>query len=460
MRILLISITPLHTRISTKKKTKKKLSTFPPLGILYIASSLEQNGHKVDIIDYNSEKNPISSIKKILPIIDVVGIGVYTESINEVKNISRYIKKFNKELPIIIGGPHCIFYPNKALIDIPNGDLSVDCEGEQIIIKIIEELQGKRDFSRLNGIHYRKNNIIKKGKKIQLNCKLDNIDFPARHLVEKYTYGKVGKYFFYKPKFTTILTSRGCPFKCRFCTRHISSMKEYRLRTAKNVIKEFMEINEKYNSVMIVDDNFLADKKRAHVIMDGLIDNNIDLEIYIQGARVDSADRTLYKKLKKAGVKHLYFGLETGNQDVLDYYNKGINIDQIKKAIYLSKEMNFLTLGNFIIGAPIETKEHIKKTVDFACSLPLDVAIFNPLSFQRGSDLWNEAVENGNIDEDVDTLADIRLGLGNFTSDELEALCKDATKKFYFRPKYISNQIIKSIIEKDLNYLKVGLKNL
>ena len=211
---------------------------------------------------------------------------------------------------------------------------------------------------------------------------------------------------------------------------------------------------------MIVDDNFLADKKRAHIIMDGLIDNNIDLEIYIQGARVDSADRTLYKKLKKAGVKHLYFGLETGNQDVLDYYNKGITINQIKKAIYLSKEMNFLTLGNFIIGAPIETKKHIKKTVDFACSLPLDVAIFNPLSFQRGSDLWNEAVENGNIDENEETLADIRLGLGNFTSDELESLCKDATKKFYFRPKYISNQIIKSIIEKDLNYLKFGLKNL
>ena len=149
MRILLISVTPLHTRISTKKKTKKKLSTFPPLGILYIESSLEKNEHKVYIIDYNSENNPISYIKKFLPIIDVVGIGVYTESINDVKIISRYIKNFNKELPIIIGGPHCIFYPNKALIDIPNADLSVDCEGEQIIIKIIDELQGKKDFSKL-----------------------------------------------------------------------------------------------------------------------------------------------------------------------------------------------------------------------------------------------------------------------------------------------------------------------
>jgi radical SAM superfamily enzyme YgiQ (UPF0313 family) len=460
MRILLISITPLHTRISTKRKTKKKLSTFPPLGILYIGSSLEQNGHKVDIIDFHSENNPISSIKQLLPIIDVVGIGVYTASISEVKKISRFIKKFNKDMPIIIGGPHCIFYPNKALIDIPNADISVDCEGEQVINKIIEEIQGKKEFSRLNGIHYRKNNIIKKGKKIHINCKLDKFDFPARHLVEKYVYGKVGKYFFYKPKFTTILTSRGCPFKCRFCTRHISSMKEYRLRTAKNVINEFIEINQRYNSVMIVDDNFLADKKRTHIIMDGLIDNNIELEIYIQGARVDSADRTLYKKLKKAGVKHLYFGLETGNQDVLNYYNKGITIDQIRKAINLSKEMNFLTLGNFIIGAPIETKKHIIKTVDFACSLPLDVAIFNPLSFQRGSDLWNEAVENGNIVEGVETLADIRLGLGNFTSDELEEFCKDATKKFYLRPKYISSQIIKSIIEKDLNYIKVGLNNI
>jgi radical SAM superfamily enzyme YgiQ (UPF0313 family) len=232
------------------------------------------------------------------------------------------------------------------------------------------------------------------------------------------------------------------------------------VRSIENVINEFIEINQKYKSVLIVDDNFLVDKKRAHKIFDGIIENGIDLELSIDGARVDSADRDLYIKMKKAGVRLLHFGLESGNQDVLDFYRKEITIPQIRKAINLCNEMKFFSIGSFILGAPFETKRHIENTIKFACSLPLDIAVFFPLGYQRGSDLYNEAVKNGKMKKDErGTLADSRKGLGNFTTEELIKYCEKATKRFYYRPSYISRQILRWIREKDRNFLKIGLYN-
>jgi len=131
--------------------------------------------------------------------------------------------------------------------------------------------------------------------------------------------------------------------------------------------------------------------------MDGLIELDSDIELIIDGARIDSADRDLYKKMKKANVKFIGYGIESGNQDVLDFYNKKITLEQIRKAINLCNEMNFITRATFILGAPFETKQHFEKTIKFACSLPLDIAIFRPLNYCPGAELWDEAVKQGKI---------------------------------------------------------------
>ena len=160
----------------------------------------------------------------------------------------------------------------------------------------------------------------------------------------------------------------------------------------------------------------------------------------------------------EAGVKQLYFGIESGNQDVLDFYNKNTTTNQIKKAVKLASRMGFLTTGNFILGAPIETKQHIKNTVKFACSLPLDVVLFNPLGYVHGSDLWKEAVDNGkiSIDEEYQIIADSKRGRGNFTSHELDDFCNEAFKRFYGRPSYIIKLFIRSIIRRDLRFVRLG----
>jgi len=179
----------------------------------------------------------------------------------------------------------------------------------------------------------------------------------------------------------------------------------------------------------------------------------------IMGVRVDSADRDLFKKMKKANVKLVGYGIESGNQDVLDFYKKGFTLDQARNAVCLSREMGFKTLATFILGAPIETKEHLENTIKFSCSLPLDFAIYGVLHYEMGSDLWSEAVKNKKISKDEFLVpADSNRDLGNFTTESLYEYTNRAYKHFYLRPKYILDQIFRDLLQKDIRSLRSGIR--
>jgi radical SAM superfamily enzyme YgiQ (UPF0313 family) len=190
-----------------------------------------------------------------------------------------------------------------------------------------------------------------------------------------------------------------------------------------------------------------------------LIEIGTEIEVMILGARVDSADKKLYAKMKKANVKFVGYGIESGNQDVLDFYHKDITLQQIRTTIQLAKDMGFFTYGSFILGAPCETEKHFKNTITFACSLPLDIADFGPLFYQKGSFLWNQAVQHGNISKhEYSVTADSRKGLGHFTSEELDRVLSNAFKHFYLRPRYLFNQMHGAFSRKNLGFLVHGLK--
>ena len=451
---------PSGNYILSRKKNISFGSYLPPIGMLYVASSLENDGHCLEVFDYHFEENPEEKIQN-LSAYDAIGLCVHSKNYSESASVAKKIKINNPEIPIIIGGPHCTFQPKKCLEDIPDADISIEGEGEYAIKDVVKSLNGKKRLSECKGVYYKENGRIKKGKQAEVIMDLHSLSFPARHLVDKYDYGKMKGIDFGKKKFTTIITSRGCPFRCKFCTRHVTTMETFRKRSPENIVKEFNEINNKFRSVMVIDDNFLVDVKRAHRIMDELIKMDLSLDIYIGGARVDTAERDLYKKMKKAGVKFIGFGIESGNQDVLDYYNKKISLSQIRNAVDLAKEMDFITMGSFILGAPIETEEHINQTINFSCSLPLDIAFFNPLCYQYGSDLWKEAIESGKISEDgYSHLADSRKNLSNFTIEELRKFCGRGFKKFYLRPNYIIRQFKKSLTINDNYMIKMGIKTL
>jgi magnesium-protoporphyrin IX monomethyl ester (oxidative) cyclase len=433
----------------------------PPLGLLYLGAILEQDGHEVEILDYYMEDISSEQLENSLRSSDAVGMTIYTDELKPSVNISEMIKKIEPNIPLIIGGPHCSFVQKRALKDNQYADISVVGEGEHVIIDIAKYIQGKKKLNEIHGIYYKKNGLIKKGKSIEVIDNLDDLPFPAQSLVDKYDYGDFPFGYKLKKKVTSIETSRGCAFKCRFCTRYNNIIKEwgFRQRSAENVVKEILELDKKFNSILFVDDNFLADNKRAHKIFDMLLENGTDMDMLIEGARVYPADRKLYKKMKKAGVTFITYGIESGNQDVLDFYNKKTTLDQIREAVNLAREMGFFINASFILGAPIETESHIENTIKFACSLPIDIASFSPLGYIIGSQLWREAVEEGKISSDTFIeFADSRKGLGNFTREELIENTYEALRSFYLRPKYILGQIYRSILRNDFNLLINGWK--
>ncbi len=438
------------------KKDTLALPQYPPLGLLYIARSLEDEGHSIELIEYFGEKDPDTEIKTQLKNIDAIGICVASYPFKYAKDIAKMIKETEPSIPIIIGGPHCIFHPKKSLIDIPNADISVEGDGEQTIKDIADALMGKKQLSEIPGVHYRKNKTIKKGKQPVFFTNLDEIAFPSHHLITKYEYGKFNNSFLFKRKVGSISTTRGCPFKCRFCPRN-KYYSTFRQRSAENVLEELQDLEKIYRTIVIIDENFLTDVKRAHKIMNGLIEQKSTLDLIIHGTRVDTANRKLYQKMKKAGVKFISYGIESGNQDVLDFYDKKITLDEIKNAVELANETGIQTMGQMILGAPIETEEHIKQTIKFACSLPLDYALFYPLSYLYGSDLWIEAVKSGKIHENDGyvVLSDSDRKLGNFTKEELRKICNGTYHKFYLRPSYILRQLLKVFKRRDFNSFKI-----
>jgi len=450
------------------KKTSDKYSinaptNHPPLSLLSLGAMLESKGHSVEILDYYMEDISREQLKNAINSSDAVGLTILTDDIKPTKNISKIIREIDTNIPLVIGGPHCIFLQEYSMQDISQADISVIGEGEYVILDIVKYIQGKKKLSDIHGIYYRDNGSIKKGKPLKIIHNLDDLPFPARHLVDKYDYGNFTFGYHLKKKVTALITSRGCPYHCRFCTRYSNIIKEcnFRQRSAENVVKEIQELDKNYNTALIADDNFLENKKRAHKIFDMLLNIGTDIDLLIEGARVDSADRELYKKMKNAGVTFITYGIESGNQEVIDFYNKKFTINQVRKAVSLAREMGFFTHGSFILGAPMEIEEHIKNTIKFACELPLDSASFGILAYIKGSQLWTEAVKNNKISSDkYIVLTDSKKGLGKLPFEELVDYTYKAYNTFYFRPTYLLRQIYRCLLRKDLSLLINGWKYL
>ena len=432
----------------------------PPLGLLYLGRMLEINGHSVEIIDCNVEVITKEKIKIAIDSADVVGLTLYSSEgeRNYSVRISKMIKEVDPQIPIVVGGPHATLYPEASLLE-NNADVCVQGAGEFVINLVVDALYGKRDFSSIPNIYYCQGDEIKHTNFNDDLKDLDEIPFPARHLIDKYEYGFLLGAKTAKGKLATVITSRGCPYKCRFCNLH-THLPHFKVRSFENIILEINQIvHEGFKTLVFVDDNFLAQPKKVEKIMDHIIKENFDIHIWIQGARVDSAEPVLFEKMKKAGVEFISFGIESGNQDVLDYYDKKITIPKIRYAVELSNKMGFFVLSTFILGAPFETQEHLNRTVKFAKSLPLDFAIFYPFMFSYKSPIWEEAVKNGKIKpEEGNVLADSNRDLGNFTLDDLSNYTIKAHNRFFMNPALWFRTFAKAISERDFRFVNLGLR--
>jgi len=437
--------------------TSNEKTIAPPLGILYLAAELISADMEVEAFDFNAEQYSKHKLREYLVGASVAGISIMSFNLEEAHSLIEDIRNEFPHLPIIAGGPDLILRPRRI-----EGTVATVChEAETIIVPLVQAILQKQNLGSIPGICFRDaDGETVWGPEFTPQMNLDKVKFPRRELLRvNKGYSVVGKKR--SAKITSLITSRGCPKQCSFCAHGAVSYRCFRQRSTENVLEEIRQIvTEGYEVIGIVDDNFTADKKRAMKILAGIKAMNAKLSLAVQG-RVDAADPELFRSMREAGVKMITFGLESGNQDVLDFYRKDTTVAMNAAAIAMADRAGLYTGGIFIFGAPFETKEHFKKTYTFATSLPLDITTFWILDYAYGSSLWEEGVKNGTHKRDEFLIpAGKERGTQLYPTEELTDICERYFFHYYLRPHYWFRQAMKFVRIHDFYLLLVILAGL
>lgn len=398
------------------KKFSKVTPEYPPLGLAYLASVLEKEGNEVKIMDMAvdgiSVDMFISLIEEFRP--NVAGITATTPIVENAYKLIKIIKN-HTDSRILMGGAHVTALPNEAIER--GADAVLRGEAEITIFKALKR----------NGIF----------EPIYIDD-LDSLPFPARHLLPMKKY----RFFFSRRiPLTNIITSRGCIFNCVFCNKQVSGYR-FRARSPQNVVDEMEHLVNEFGirEIHISDDAFTLDEKRAIDICNEIIKRKLDLTFFPHnGIRVDTVTEPLLEAMKKAGFYSLPFGVESGNQKVLDLTRKAYTLEQVRNAIRLAKKHGFETWGFFIFGLPGDTEETMQQTIDFAKELDLDVAKFHVLVPFPGSEIYNKLKSENRIlvEKWSDYCFYDKSVFTHPTGYMMDEYLKKAYREFYFRPQFV-----------------------
>lgn len=374
MKLLLIS-----PWMKTLYGDEKAVPGHPHLGLGYLTAVLKQNNHQVRIFDQaieNDDKKLFSFIKKYKP--DLIGISAFSYCSKYVTDLSFQIKKHTKK-PLILGGPHVSALHSKVLEQIPI-DFALKGEAEASILEFLEQFKKKNpQFSKVRGLIYRdsKGEIIE-NLDMPYVKDLDSIPFPD------YSEFKFEKYAYYQTKTMPIITSRGCPYGCNYCSVKLSMGRAFRPRSPQNVIDEIKHwYSQGFTKFEINDDCFSLDLKRAEDICDLIIKEKLDIsyDLY-NGIRADKATPQLLKKMKQSGCKFISYGCESGDQNIITSMGKNLKLTDVVKAVRNTNKIGIRNSVNFIIGHANETYKSALKTLEFAKNLPTNfVNMYNVIPY-------------------------------------------------------------------------------
>ncbi len=350
----------------TDPEESRELTPTPPLGLLYIASTLESAGFPVEFYDLavlpeTKEKllNRVGEIEK-----PIIGLTVSTLAHNNALRLSKAIKEMNPQSLIIMGGPHVTFRAEETLSS-RIVDVVVRREGEHTIVALLKALTHNHwsnvsSLASIEGISYRSNGTVISTPDRPFITDLDSVPFPARHLAPMQLYEHPG----------IVVTGRGCPFHCQFCVAGPLSGHKYRVRSPENVIEEVEECQRKYNinDFFFADDTFTAFQERTEKMLTLLeqLDSPITWKCE---SRVTAVTFDLLEKMAHAGCIKIQFGVESGCDHILTSINKGITIERVQKAVSWALDTGMNVMCSFVIGHPEDTAETIVQTLHFARQL-------------------------------------------------------------------------------------------
>jgi radical SAM superfamily enzyme YgiQ (UPF0313 family) len=425
-------------------------TAWPPLGILYCGGVLMKEGIDVAILDQPAKgfslNQTLSWVKREDP--DILGFSVLLSAAKEAPRIAERVKAENPNITIVFGNFHATFNAERILKKYPFVDVVARGEGEYISLELAKCLEKNGNLAEVEGITYRNKGKIVSTPDRPLIKNVDSLPFPDRNLTHvQYTSAIFGVKVNTK-KFTTLISSRGCPFGCSFCGIRKFARGMWRPRSVENVIEELELLqSEGYEQFLFADDNFTLNAKRVSKLCRRIREEGMDIEWFCD-SRVDHVSYDMFREMVRAGCRCLFFGIESANQRILDYYKKGITPEQSQSAVRKARKAGIdIIVGSFIVGAPDETRREIVNTLQFANKLNIDVPDVNILGAHTGIDIWNDLVARGLIDEEKywETGVCIPKDLPTpVPFEEVRSLVYEYFRAFYLRPKQLLTEIFRT----------------
>jgi radical SAM superfamily enzyme YgiQ (UPF0313 family) len=419
-----------------------------PLGIMCLASVLRCHGYQnIRLVDMRPDlmetKQVIKQIREFCP--RFLGLSSLSYEVPTVAEIVEAVRKFDSEIHICVGGPFPSSMKEKTL-DMVTADSIVIGEGEKTIIKLIDAIADAALSPRevpLNGIpgvFFRHNGTVSGTSKQDYIQDLDQLPLPAWDMINitKY-FGIVNFNFFLKyPNYMSIMTTRGCPYRCAYC--HNVLGKAFRKRSVDSVMREIHTLVKNYGirEFHIIDDSFNLDLDRAKVILDEMAKIRPSLAIaFPNGVRGDRLDEEFLVKAKVAGMYKINFAIETASPRLQKKIKKNLDLGKVREMIQISDRLNIICHGFFMLGFPTETKEEMLQTVDFALTAPLHTANFFIVQPFEGTDIYNMFKEQHSeltLDPKHYNYYEANFEIYEIPRKHIQNIIKDAHKRFFFTP--------------------------
>ena len=432
----------------------KEEFTFPPLGILYIATYAKKMGLSVKFIDSLIEGGTMEEIATSITNENpkMVCFSVMScQVLNALKLASR-LKEKNKDIKIVVGGSHIASTKDELFKYTKDVDYLMYGEAEKAFYDLYNA-KDEEDLSKVSGLIYRLGDSIKINPNVPIS-NLDELPFPDLSLVKLDGYNS---YYVKSLPVATIMGTRGCVFRCTFCDQFATMGRKFRHRSPKNIVDEIEHNLKNFGTKDIVfkDSTFTNNKEWVYGICKELMDRDLKIN-WTCNTRVSMVDENMLKAMKDAGCYMIAFGIEAGAQHILNLMKKGTRVEQAHEAIELCKKAGIETTGYFMIGNPGEKEEDVLETIKLAKKIDLDYASFGVTIAYPNTEMYTWALENKcSIDKQwYMKETDSEIGLtGESTQGTLERddfpvarqleLCKKANKEFYFRPSYVIKRLTK-----------------
>ena len=429
-------------------KAERTLQVLPSLGILYLASILRQEGHEVEILDANAENLSLQAFEQRVrdSRAQIVGFTTMTAGWPSTVEGAGIVRRALPEALIVVGGPQLSVHPELCLtFDV--FDIGVIGGGEEAMLDIANAVAGGTSWLDIPGTVVRSGGQVAVHPQRQEFRPIDSYPFPAVDLLKRENYRAITV----AAPFFTMVTSRGCPFSCRFCSQIYGGKEVTRFRSPQSVVEEISIYANRYSAKEIVffDETFTLRKDRVLEVCRLLKENHIKVSFDLR-TRVDSIDEEMFAALREVGARRVHLGVESGTKQIIERMNKGITLEQARLAVDTAKKYGYETRGYFMIGYLGETPETYRETVRVAKSLNLDWASFSITTPLPATKLYEEARDLGLVAADYwekyTLLKQERLDFPvletkYWNEAQLHKMLSCAYRDFYVRPKFVWNRL-------------------